>query len=59
MTKSDISKLKAAQSNALNNARLLLDGFDNYPDNDDIEKANALIDTAVKIEEILRGVTND
>lgn len=59
MKKSDISKLERARSNALNNAEMLLDGGDMYPDQEEIEKANALIDTAVKIEAILRGATHD
>ena len=59
MKKSDISKLKTAQGNALINAMALLDGGNMYPKQEDIEMANALINTAVKIEKILRGVTHD
>lgn len=59
MTNTDINYLKIARSKALKNAKMLLDGGDMYPKQDDIAKANALIDTAVKIDALLRGVTHD
>lgn len=59
MKKTDLIKLKAAQSNAIKNAMMLLDGVIDYPRHDDINKANALIDTAVKIEAILRGNSHE
>lgn len=55
MTNTDINYLKTARSSALKNAKMLIDGGDNYPTHDDIGKANLLIEAAMKIDAMLRS----